>query len=115
MEEPLFVLVRIPEPLEPLEREQKYEQPFEESLSSSGFGVLTGGGAMLSAPDAEGHREIEWCGIDIDLHNFDEGLELLTTELKQLGAPNGTILEYTLDGITYERHIYEPGALDLAH
>ena len=115
MEEPLFVFVKIPEPLEPLERADKYEGPLEESLNSSGVGVLTGGGAMLSAPDADGHREIEWSGIDIDLHNFDEGLELLRTELKRLGAPKGTILEYTLDGIAYARDIYETGAFDLAH
>src|SRR5260370_42226054 len=115
MDEPLFVFVRIPEPLEPLERAEKYEDPLEESLSSSGFGVLTGGGAMLSAPDADGHREIEWCGIDIDLFNFDEGLELLRTELKRLGAPKGTVLEYTLDGIRHQRDIYETGADDLTH
>lgn len=115
MEEPLFVFVRIPESLEPLERAEKYEDPLEESLTSSGFGALTGGGAMLSAPDVNGHREIEWCGIDIDLDNFDEGLELLRAELKRLGAPKGTILEYTLDGIAYERDIYEPGAYDSAH
>ncbi|HEY7786795.1 MAG TPA: hypothetical protein VIB00_18840 [Pyrinomonadaceae bacterium] len=42
---------------------EKYEDPLEESLASSGAGALTGGGAMLSAPDADGHREIEWCGV----------------------------------------------------
>ncbi len=115
MDEPLFVFVRIPESLEPLERAEKYEDPLEESLTSSGFGVLTGGGAMLSAPDADGHREIEWCGIDIDLCNFDEGLNLIRRELTRLGAPKGTILEYTLDGIAYERYIYETGVFDLSH
>jgi len=115
MDEPLFVFVRIPEALEPLERADKYEEPLEESLTSSGFGVLTGGGAMLSAPDADGHREIEWCGIDIDLFDFDAGLNLLRTELTRLGAPKGTILEYTLDGIAYERDIYETGTFGMSH
>jgi hypothetical protein len=115
MEESLFVFVRIPESLEPLERAEKYEDPLEESLASSGAGALTGGGAMLSAPDAAGHREIEWCGIDIDLFDFNNGLELIRTELKRLGAPQGTILEYTLDGIAYERDIYEPGFFDLTN
>jgi hypothetical protein len=115
MDEPLFVFVRIPESLEPLERAEKYEDPLEEALTSSGFGVLTGGGAMLSAPDGDGHREIEWCGIDIDLFDFDAGLNLIRTELSRLGAPKGTILEYTLDGIACERDIYEPGVSDLAH
>src|SRR5713226_6830643 len=113
MDETLFVFVRIPESLEPLERAEKYEDPLEESLASSGFGVLTGGGAMLSAPDGDGHREIEWCGIDIELFNFDAGLELISTELKRLGAPKGTMLEYTLDGISHQRDLYESGVYDL--
>jgi hypothetical protein len=112
MEEPLFVFVKIPESLEPLERAEKYEDPLGDSLTSSGFGVLTGGGAMLSAPDANGHREIEWCGIDIDLFDFGAGLELIRTELKRLGAPKGTMLEYTLDGISQLRDIYDN---DLTH
>ena len=115
MQDPLFVFVRIPEQLEPLERAEKYEDPLEESLASSGFGALTGGGAMLSAPDASGHREIDWCGIDIDLFSFDAGLELITNELKRLGAPNGTMLEYTLDGIARRRDIYDHGAFHLAN
>ena len=115
MEDPLFVFVKIPEPLEPLERADKYEDPLEESLTSSGAGVLTGGGAMLSAPDADGHREIEWFGIDIDLFDFDSGLELIRTDLTRLGAPKGTILEYTVNGIAYERDIYEPGVFDLTN
>jgi hypothetical protein len=115
MEESLFVFVRIPKSLEPLERAAKYEDPLEESLAASEVGVLTGGGAMLSAPDGEGHREIEWCGIDIDLFEIDAGLKLISTELQRLGAPKGTMLEYTLDGNSYQRDIYEPDAYDLAH
>ena len=34
MREPLFVFVRIPESLEPLEKAEKYEDPHEESLAS---------------------------------------------------------------------------------
>jgi hypothetical protein len=115
VEEALFVFIRIPESLEPLERAEKYEDPLEESLTSSGVGVLTGGGCMLAAPDADGHREIKYCGIDIDLFDLDAGLELLRTELKRLGAPKGTMLEYDLDGIVHQRDIYESGASDLAH
>src|SRR5437660_2752478 len=115
MEETLFVFVRIPESLEPVERAAKYEDALEESLAASGVGVLTGGGAMLSAPDGDGHRDIEWCGIDIELCEFDAGLKLLRTELHRLDAPKGTVLEYTLDGISYQRDIYEPDAYDLAH
>jgi hypothetical protein len=60
---------------------------------------------MLSAPDADGNRKIEWCGIDIEIFDPDRGLELLRSELKRLGAPKGTTLEYTLDGISFEKDI----------
>ena len=36
-------------------------------------------------------------------------------QLKRLGAPKGTILEYTVNGIAYERDIYEPGVFDLTN
>ena len=103
----LFVFVQIPESLQPLEREEKYEQFLEESLSSTGLGELTGGGAMLSAPDEEGNRKIEFVGIDIQLFDSDRGLEFLQSELKRLGAPRGTILEYTVGGILTQTDIYE--------
>ena len=70
---------------------------------------------MLSALDAEGHRDIEWCGIDVDLLDPDAGLELLKAELKRLGAPKGTILEYTLDGISCETDIHDASFLDMEH
>jgi hypothetical protein len=112
MEKPLFVFIKIPEALETTEREEKYEQSLEESLASTELGELTGGGAMLSAPDNNGHREIVYCGIDVELFDADPGLELLKTELKRLGAPRGTILEYTLDEIPHQTDLYEPGVMN---
>ena len=103
----LFVFVQIPESLQPIEREEKYEQFLEESLSSTGLGELTGGGAMLSAPDEVGNRKIKFVGIDIQLFDSDRGLEFLKFELKRLGAPKGTILEYTLGDVLTQTDIYE--------
>jgi hypothetical protein len=115
MDEPLFVFVRIPEAIEPLHRGEKYEDPLEQALESAGLGSVTGGGEMLSAPDEDGRREIEFCGIDIDLFDPQRGLELLRQELKRLDAPKGTILEYTLDGISYETDIYDSDDDDIEH
>jgi len=112
MEEPLFVFIKIPEALEPTEREEKYERSLEESLASTELGELTGGGAMLSAPDENGHREIVYCGIDVEIFAADRGLELLKTELKRLGAPKGTVLEYTLDEIHHQADVYEPEVMN---
>ena len=113
MEEPLLVFVKIPEAVGAIERGDKYEEPLEQSLEAARLGEVTGGGEMLSAPDAEGHRDIQYCGIDIDLFDSHRGLELLRSELKRLGAPNGTVLEYTLDGISYEADIYEPDVFEI--
>ena len=113
MEEPLFVFVKIPEAIWPIDRGDKYEEPLEQSLEAASLGEVTGEGEMLSVPDAEGHREIEYCGIDVDLFDPHPGLELLRSELKRLGAPKGTVLEYTLDGIAYEANIYEPDVFEI--
>jgi len=107
MSDSLFVFVQIPESIDALEREEKYERFLEESLSSTGYGELTGGGAMLSAPDAEGNRTIKFVGIDIELFDVNRGLEFLKSELKRLGAPSGTILEYTIDDVLTKFDIYE--------
>jgi len=115
MNEALFVFVRIPEAIGPLDRGEKYEDPLEQALESTGLGSVTGGGEMLSAPDGKGRREIEYCGIDVDLFDPELGPELLRTELKRLEAPRGTVLEYELDGIRYETDIYERDTFDKAH
>jgi hypothetical protein len=115
MDEPLFVFIRIPEAIEPLDRGEKYEDPLEQALESTGLGSVTGGGEMLSAPDGDGRREIEYCGIDIDLFDPERGLELLRRELKRLDAPKGTVLEYMLDGIRYETDIYDRDVYDREH
>lgn len=107
MEEPLFVYVKIPEMLGPVDREDKYEDPLGEALTSAGLGEVTGGGTMLSSPNADGKREVKYCGIDVDLFDLERGLEFLKSELRGLGAPQGTALEFTLDGVSRSVDIYE--------
>ena len=91
--ERLFVFVRVPEALQPREREARYGDPVHEALQAKGFGEVSGGGSQLSAPDEKGQRTIEWCGIDVDLYVHEEGLALLTSELRRLGAPLDTALD----------------------
>ena len=93
-----FVFVRIPEQIQPLDRGTKYEDPLDAALKKEGVGEVTGEGTQLSAPDADGKKTIEWVGVDVDLSDFERGMPILKRELLRLGAPAGTVLEYTRDG-----------------
>lgn len=103
---PLFVYVRIPADLEPLERGERFEDPLQEVLEKNKLGTITGGGSQLSEPDDEGRRTVEFCGIDVDLYAPLEGLTLLRRELIRLSAPEGTTLLYELNGREWEEPIY---------
>lgn len=100
----LFVAVRIPEALTPLERGAKYEDPLHEALQSQGLGEVSGGGTRLGSPDADGRQDIEAVDIDVELVDADRGLPALRAELKKLNAPGGTALSYEREG----RHFEEP-------
>ena len=84
----VFVYVRIPEPLRPLERGDKYEDPLIAALVESRLGEVTGGGQQLG----EG-RSIMYCGIDVVLSDRIQGLAFLQEALCRLGAPAGTVIE----------------------
>ena len=83
-----FFYVRIPAPLQPLERGERFEDPLHEVLSAAGVGEVAGGGSQL---DEVG--EIVYCGIDVYVNDRARGLDLLRSTLKQLGVPDGTVVE----------------------
>ncbi|MDX2505766.1 MAG: hypothetical protein QNL62_14995 [Gammaproteobacteria bacterium] len=89
----LFVFIQIPESIEPIEREEKYGDPIHRILTTEKAGKVSGGGSMLSAPQVDGTREIEWIGIDADLTKPEKGIEIVKQELIRLGAPVDTVLE----------------------
>jgi hypothetical protein len=97
-DEPQLVLVRIPVQLQPLDRGAKYEDPLDAALKKEAVGEVNGGSTELSAPDADGKKSIEWVEVDVDLSDFERGMPILKRELLRLGAPPGTILEYSRDG-----------------
>lgn len=92
-----FVFVRIPEQIQPVERGAKYEDPLDAVLKKERVGEVSGGGTQLSAPDANGKKNIEWVGVDVDLTDFEKGMPILKRELLRLGAPAATLLEYKRD------------------
>jgi hypothetical protein len=103
--EPQLVLVRIPEQIQPLDRGAKYEDPLDAALKKEAVGEVNGGGTELSAPDADGKKSIEWVGVDVDLSDFERGMPILKRELLRLGAPPGTILEYSRNGQKLEERL----------
>jgi hypothetical protein len=93
-----FVFVEITESLMPIDRGEKYEDPLDSSLKKEALGEVTGGGSQLSEPDEDGARHIEWVGIDVDLFDLARGLPVLRAELKRLGVPRWTSIEYETNG-----------------
>ena len=83
-----FVYVRIPEPLRPFDRGDKYEEPLAAALAEAGLGEVTGGGQQLGEGDS-----IVYCGVDVILSDRTRGLALLRHELRRLGAPVQTVIE----------------------
>ena len=104
-DEPQLVLVRIPEPMEPPDRGAKYEDPLDAALKKEAVGEVNGGDMQLSVPDADGKKSIEWVGVDVNLSDFERGMPILKRELLRLGAPAGTILEYSRDGQKLEERL----------
>jgi hypothetical protein len=106
MAEGLFVFVRIPEAIMPIERGKKYEDPLDASLKATGHGEVTGGGTQMGAKKPDGTSEIEWVGVDVELVDADASLVVLRNELKILKAPKGTSLEYYRNGQQVEEKLW---------
>jgi len=92
--EPLFVYAHLNARVMPVHRGERYEEPLEAAFEKNSFGRVTGGGTMLAA-----NREIDYCGIDIDLFDIERGLPFVGQFLAECGAPKGSRLEYREDDV----------------
>lgn len=88
-----MVFARIEEPLMPLQRGQKYEDPLNRALMQSGLGKVTGGGSVQGTDGS-----IEWISLDMQLVDLGEGLDFVRTKLLALGAPKGSVLKFKKGG-----------------
>jgi hypothetical protein len=84
----IFFYVRIPEPLYPAERGEKYEEPLDRALRACDLGRVNGGGQQLG----EGNT-IVYCGVDVVVDERVRGLEVVREVLLRLDAPGGTVIE----------------------
>ncbi|MDE4920083.1 hypothetical protein ACUXAV_005666 [Cupriavidus metallidurans] len=88
------VRVRENQRIDHADRERtEVRRPTRRSLKKATLGEVTGGGSSLSK-----EREIEWVGLDVDLIDLDKGLPFLKVKRIELGAPEGSTLEYQLQG-----------------
>jgi hypothetical protein len=83
-----FFYIRIPEPLLPLERGSRYEEPLAQALEATGLGEVTGGGSQMGEGDT-----VEFCGVDVVVCDREKGLNLVCSVMRQLGAPGSTVIE----------------------
>jgi len=91
-EHAVFAYAQLNARILPLDRGERYEDPLQEALEANGFGEVTGGGTMQSKDG-----EIEYCGIDIDVFNLEEGVPFICEFLTRCGAPRGSKLQYEVD------------------
>jgi hypothetical protein len=97
-----FVFAKVMDPVSPLERASKYEDPLDQALQEKKLGGVTGGGTSMAKDGG-----IEWVGIDLDLVDLEGAVEFSRAKLRDLGAPEGSVLEYQADGKKVRVPIHE--------
>src|SRR5579871_4248223 len=83
-----FVFAKLWAPIQPFERNDRYEDPLHDALKAADLGEVTGSGTFIS-PEGE----IEYGGLDLELANLEGALELCRRVLEQCGAPRGSQFE----------------------
>jgi hypothetical protein len=88
-----FVYAEIMEPVLPMARAAKYEDPLDQALETAKLGIVTGGGTQTGDGGT-----IAWVGIDLALADLDGAIEFTRQFLLKLGSPPGSVLEYRVGG-----------------
>ena len=118
---PHFVLARLYEHIEPIDRGNRYEDPLQAALEQENAGRVTGGGSQLNEAGS-----IDYVDIEIELADLEGALNLAVAALETAGAPRGSeivdgdrvlrefgtheCLAIYLDGTTLPEEVY--AALD---
>jgi hypothetical protein len=91
--DPVFAYAYLNMRITPMGRGHIFEDPLMEALEENGYGEVTGAG---TAQGEEG--EIEYCGIDLDIHDLEQGIPFICEFLTNCGAPKGSKLQLERDG-----------------
>jgi hypothetical protein len=105
----LFVYVKLPDPVGPIDRGKRYEDPIAERLAEESLGEVSGGGSQLGDEQPDGTRPIEFCGIDVEVTDRRKALDALRVALIELHAPIGTELHYTVAGVRLQDEFQADG------
>jgi hypothetical protein len=92
-DKPHFVYVKILQAIDPMQRGEDYEEPLDEFLQENELGLVSGGGTMQ---DKWG--KVLFAGIDLEVDDLDRAIPLIARKLTELGVPEGSELEYEVDG-----------------
>jgi len=119
------VMARIWEPIEPIARGERYEDPLQAALQAARLGTVDGGGSQLTKLG-----EVQFAELELHLANLDAAVDLATRVLEEAGAPQGSELRFNepgrspvgfgtqqglaiyLDGVSLPQEVYAD--LDLA-
>src|SRR5215510_12425126 len=104
-----FIFLKILDPVMPFDRGAQYEDPVEALLEARGLGTVSGSGSGLGDPRPDGTRPIAYCGVDIETTLRDQALEMLRAEVPKLGAPVGSELHYTRNGVRLQDELHVNG------
>jgi hypothetical protein len=80
-----MIMARLYEPIQPMDRGDRYEDPLDAALNERQVGAVTGGGSQLNADGA-----IEFAEIEIELTDVEEGIAVVVEALEKAGAPEGS-------------------------
>ena len=97
-----FIYVKLPLSIMPIERGERFEDPIDAELKRCNLGSVSGGGSLMSEPDADGNRSIVYCGVDVEAVDLDMARALLRDLLPGLGAPDQTALQYEVGDSDFE-------------
>jgi hypothetical protein len=87
MPDPVTLIARLYEHIEPLDRGTRYEDPLDSALRAVQLGEVTGGGSQLGQAG-----EIEFADIEILVPSVDDALPVIVRSLEDSGAPVGSQL-----------------------
>lgn len=82
---PHFVIARLHEHIEPIDRGNRYEDPLQAALDQEEAGRVTGGGSQLNESGS-----IDFVDIETELADLDSALDLTIATLANAGAPRGS-------------------------
>ena len=91
-----FITVVIPGDIDPFERHFRSSVHLDTELRLANLGCGVGGGTLYYEPheDSERDTEIAYCILDVDAVNVEGARSLLRTHLPELGAPEGTLVQF---------------------